>query len=171
MRSILLPQFALLAFTLFLIPPDAAFACPCENAVPVDYQQEIAKADFIFAGKATQEIDGGSMSPTKKRRWRFEVAQVWKGPTDPVAFVYAHSETGERSDCDFLFEIGKVYVVFANSNHDQHWLRYQAKKCTATTVVSKDPLSGHNALRALGNPRSARPGEEAGQRNRGSAKE
>jgi hypothetical protein len=130
-----------LAFFLFAVSCSAAFGCTCVSldgagqTLPDQVSSAVKDADAVFLGNVDRFdfISGFPSEIMEKRResipgltWEtktvvFDVDLWWKGPLDAETFI-ATSETrnsdGTRSSssCDYAFEEGKTYLVFARKS-------------------------------------------------------
>ena len=138
----------LLAFTLSMLvaSADAAGACVCffsdEPKSDSQVRQELAaafgKAAAVFSGRVEQ---------TTRLMITFTVDAVWKGDI-PRRFVMSSGATANAdgtttiSSCDFPFEEGKSYVVFADGAASRDALR--AGQCTFTgEAAPTSPMSAY----------------------------
>ena len=99
---------------LLLLSADAAFGCVCDTpAVP----EALKRANAVFVGEVVSIVN---------RRARFRVEQSWKGITGPeVSLVMGGSvlrrnkknrEVAVHTSCDFEFEKGERYLVYASDS-------------------------------------------------------
>jgi hypothetical protein len=70
---------------------------------------------------------------------RFKVRSVWKGQVGPELYLASGAELAPdgaivSSTCNFSFQLGEEYIVFA---HGPTYSRMQAHSCTLTTTVSQ----------------------------------
>jgi hypothetical protein len=79
-------------------------SCTCAPAA--DHAvKELGRHQSAFAGKVTG-VEGARVT--------FDVARVWKGPREKALTLTSSGQPG----CDFAFEVGKDYVVFADGQKD-----------------------------------------------------
>ena len=111
-----------LALALFVLAlPSAAPAGACDCIRPQPLSAAVRKeAPYIFEGKVVEIVErslhtlrttsGGGSSETRPmgREVVFEVTRAWNGVTAKTLTVAA-----DESDCMFLFQIDRTYVVFA----------------------------------------------------------
>ncbi|MGE0213088.1 MAG: hypothetical protein AB7S41_15470 [Parvibaculaceae bacterium] len=88
----------LAAFALWASGP--AHACPCNASTPAE---GFDRAQYVFTG---------TVAEAGAHTWTIDVEQVWKGreklrPQARLMDVYA------KMDCEFFFEKGRRYIVFA----------------------------------------------------------
>ena len=100
----------ILIISIFLISGCTnGFACKCYHQ---NLRHEIDSADLIFQGIP---IDKNQVD--SKMIYQFSVDKIWKGDkSDTIEII-----TGlGGQDCGMIFEIGKVYIVFANNGETSH---------------------------------------------------
>ena len=90
-----------------LVAASICLACDCITLSPAESFKE---ADFVFVGSViTSDVSSPPANATSVvTTATFRIDQVLKGPpTDQVKI------TGHMTDCDFLFQTGYAYIVYA----------------------------------------------------------
>ena len=119
-----------------LLNTSGALACSCLRA-PIDTEENfrravvtsLKQADIVFSGEVI-EMDGLIV--------KFKVGTAWKGDIkDEISMVTGaiRSEDGFilSSMCDYNFEPGKKYLVFANGSEG----KLKASKCSWTGILGE----------------------------------
>ena len=127
------PQHLLIAVALIMLPltANSAFACQCLERQPpcADYWQ----ADAVFVGSVTEISpsfdDFESSVRTKNRRVRFSLEKSYRGVDGSEVVL-----DNWINSCEYQFEIGKKYFVYAYRNTEENTLGTQG--CSRTTAVS-----------------------------------
>jgi hypothetical protein len=145
MRSRIL-SFVGLTFVLLALlaaqPVRPAYACSCVS--PPDPATALADASAVFVGTvlSTEVRDGPVMSSGDPVRVTFDVAQVWKGPTEtPLVVITAR----DSATCGFGFQPGAEYIVYAYTWESSD---LQTNICTRTAPSSSQTVL--EDLRVLG---------------------
>lgn len=123
-----------------------ASACQCTETVTLD--EELERADVIFAGRAIAVQSGIPGNAA------FEVLQVWRGPIRRIAM------TSNLWDCMSVFRVGEEYLIFAHEIRDPETIaklgyQFVPRRCGQTTRFE----SSQEALSVLG--AGSPPPEEA----------
>jgi hypothetical protein len=90
----------LVVATCWMWSAGTAHACSCDAISP---QAGFERAQYVFAGQVVQ---------AEHHTWLIEVERVWKGHerlTRTVKLMDVHA----RMDCEFFFQLGQRYLVFA----------------------------------------------------------
>src|SRR5258706_1634072 len=81
-------------------------ACECGG---VPRFENFYRADLVFTGKVI-----GLNAGKRILRWWIVPAQRWKGEAPDTLAVYSAG-----SDCDFPFELGRAYLIYASWAHSK----------------------------------------------------
>ena len=108
-------KYLLVSFALLLLSYDAAFACRCLRKKP---SRDLSHFATVFTGKVT-EVDHRS------GKTKFQVDRIWKGARAGEIVI-----SGGNSSCDWYFEKGESYLVYALSSPETR--TYTTHKCTRT---------------------------------------
>jgi hypothetical protein len=111
-----------IAFSLLLlwVAPSSSWACSCRSRsiTESEVQAAVERAKAVFRGEVLDIVEVRTpdfATPpgfNPARMVSFKVSEVWKGSD----WVHNTVFSGDgQSDCGFVFEIGKKYVVFASS--------------------------------------------------------
>jgi len=74
-----------------------AMACDCPR--PGSPREELQRVDAVFSGEVRS---------VNRERIEFKVEKTWKGPrAKSISIQY------EQSDCTYVFDVGKKYLVYA----------------------------------------------------------
>jgi hypothetical protein len=111
------------ALSTVLIAAAVCFACDCNT---LSAPESFNAADFVFVGTVVN-----SASSASEINSTFRVEQVLKGTNTGQAVI-----TGHRSDCDFPFQRGDTYIVYARQADG----KFMAGICMATKLVRSEPL-------------------------------
>jgi hypothetical protein len=109
-----------------------AYACSCEQISPAE---GFDRAQFVFIGTV---IEAGSHT------WVVDVDRVWKGrerltPKARLMDAYA------AMDCEFFFERGRRYIVFAVRAKSGGDVFYHPQVCNWTRPVRSALVSAHDS--------------------------
>ncbi len=77
--------------------------CTCQDSISIHEAKE--QADYVFAGEVIQ-LDSDWISGGWK--FTFKVATSWKKPIERLQVIH----TAWEKDCGYIFEEGRMYVVF-----------------------------------------------------------
>ena len=136
----------------FCLAPGTALACLC-GVIPqktaaqmaTDVRRELARAVAVFSG----EVIGKNVLAV-----HLKVDTVWKGELSPEFAMSTgaspHDDGVTGTSCDFGFEVGRQYVVFAYGRglRDMH-----ASSCTLTTSLPEaNDTVMHLHMLVLGRP-------------------
>ena len=149
MKKIIIRFFFIFCFT---FGAGSAFGCVC---VPNkgDIKKELREAGAVFSGKfvgteyrksgdsqvVTSSVEtAGEESQAEILVLKFQVENWWKGKgTKEVVLVTDRTKSADGSEtissCDFQFEIGKRYLVYAFSDEKQ----LKTNVCTRTKEIGK----------------------------------
>lgn len=134
---------AMLSFGLAIAsPPRPAYACSC--AMPPDPATALQEASAVFVGTVTNTDvrNGPIISSADPVRVTFDVAQVWKGPTEtPLVVITAR----DSATCGFGFQRGVEYMVYAYTWQSAN---LETNICTRTAPTSSQSVL--EDLRVLG---------------------
>jgi hypothetical protein len=122
-----------------LLVPRTALACTCFSSpepktsaqITREITAEVRRSAAVFSGKVV------TRTPL---RMTFLVENVWKGSVgrrfDMASGAVANPDGSITTSCEFPFEVGESYVVFAygSSRHTMH-----ASQCTFTNALSFAP--------------------------------
>jgi hypothetical protein len=133
----------------------SVWACTCVSATPFYSDQHFAesraRAVLIFAGRVVDiqvrddDVYLGERLPFKLKHAvaTFLPIRSWKG--QPQSTIQVHSYSGKDSAlCDYQFELGKVYLVFAYGDPPI------ASLCDFTMDVQEEEST--RTQKRLGNP-------------------
>ncbi len=91
----------------------------------------VSVSDFVFAGTLVEE---------NNTQLIFKVENVWKGDfKDSITFYFPHNVTDDKEfeyfidSCQFNFELGKSYLVYANATING----LSVSKCGRTNFLDK----------------------------------
>jgi hypothetical protein len=98
-----------------------AFGCDC--ALEESVAKEFDRASVVFVEELTKKPDSEFSSSTDSN-YLFKVIEVFKG-ANQEQIVLKHT----LSDCSIFFEVGKIYLVYA-----------QGKKELTTNICTKTKL-------------------------------
>lgn len=122
--------FATLA--MLLLAAVVCLACDCNTLSP---SESFQAADLVFVGSVvTSDKSDGYLKST------FRVEQILKGSNSNEIVI-----AGQMSDCDFAFQTGEAYIVYARQSQS----RLIASTCMSTTAIyvpSARPGFIHNRL-------------------------
>jgi hypothetical protein len=110
-------------FVSFASPTDKrAMACDCvRHGSP---REELRRVDAVFSG----EVSG---IDRERGKIEFKVEKIWKGPAAKWIWIKY-----ELSDCTYLFEVGKKYLVYAYAYaHDKEI--FETNKCARNKELDK----------------------------------
>lgn len=133
MKQVVIVSLTLMAV---LLSGKGVAACSCLRP-PIDTEENlrtavatsVGEADAVFSGEVI-EMDGLTV--------KFKVKKAWKGDVkDKVSMATGalKSEDGFllSSMCDYKFELGRKYLVFANASEG----KLKASKCSWTGVLGE----------------------------------
>jgi hypothetical protein len=125
-----------LTFLAVLLSTKGASACSCLRP-PINTEENLMRetatslreADAVFSGE-TIEMDGLIL--------KFKVERLWKGDfKDEVSMSTGAIRSGDgfllSSMCDYKFELGRKYLVFAHGSKD----KLKASKCSRTGILDE----------------------------------
>ena len=115
------------------------------------FERRYADAELIFFGVAGYLHNSGVGTPSREYR-EFQVEGVWKGPAQEQLRIYLHPPDAQWSSCDYTFEYGTSYLVFARTTTG-YPSRYITGLCSGTTNAS----GALDYLRLLGDPKHRFP--------------
>jgi len=125
-----------LIFFALLLNANGVMACSCLRSsinTEENFRREAAtslrEADAVFSGEIV-EMDNLTL--------KFKVERLWKGEfKDGVSIVTGAIRSGDgfilSSMCDYKFELGKKYLVYANGSKD----KLKASKCSWTGILGE----------------------------------
>lgn len=99
-----LQPLATLAFLLLLSMAQPVLGCDCFENPKFSAPRWVRNSAAVFLGRVTR-IEADRLVV------QFAVSEAWKGVVTPRVEV-----TGASSDCDFPFETGREYLVFADAS-------------------------------------------------------
>ena len=108
LTALVLASLVLVALWRFAVPGPTQ-ACSCASSGSP--KEALARADAVFAGKATAvQVLTNTNSSNDPVTVRFDVNRVWKGPSEDTIVI-----TTERSgiSCGYEFKEGRRYLVYA----------------------------------------------------------
>jgi len=108
-------KYLLVSFALLLFSYDSSFACRCQRKKP---SRDLSQFAIVFAGKVT-EVD------YRSGRAKFSVQRIWKGARVGEIVI-----SSGNSSCDWRFEKGESYLVYAYSLPETR--TYTTHQCTRT---------------------------------------
>ncbi len=120
---------------------EEAHACKCVQSTP---EERLQKSSAVFSGVAV-EVDEDSSSDARPQRITFEVEESWKGVYEEQIVIQ-----GDGSSCDFRFQEGERYLVYAIGGRRSGEMRLSTSVCQGTRALDS-PFAGED-LRALGPP-------------------
>jgi hypothetical protein len=95
-----------------------AMACGCQG--PGSPREELKRVDAVFSGE---------VSNANREKIEFKVEKIWKGPrTKRISVKHGN----ERSDCTYVFVVGKKYLVYAYGKEI-----FSTHVCTRTKELDK----------------------------------
>lgn len=100
----------------------AAHACSCGRISP---GEGFDRAQYVFTGKVV-EIDGHT--------WTIDVDQVWKG-AEKLASRVRLLDVYASIDCEFYFELSRLYLFFAIVAKSSRYVYYQPDVCNWTRAL------------------------------------
>lgn len=133
MKQIVIVSLALMAI---LLSTEGAVACSClrppintEEKLRTAVATSLREANAVFSGEVI-EMDSLII--------KFKVEKAWKGDVKDevsIATGAVKSEDGFflSSTCDYKFELGKKYLIFANSSKG----KLKASKCSWTGILGE----------------------------------
>jgi len=114
---------AVAMFVSFASPTDKrAMACDC--VWPGSPREELQRADAVFSG----EVSGLNK---EREKIEFKVEKIWKGPVAKMISIKY-----ELSDCTYLFEVGKKYLVYAYAYAYDKEI-FETSKCARNKELDK----------------------------------
>ena len=128
MKKILL-SFIVAAFVLLSAEQASACVCvllenPTSEEVKARFTHELKEASVVFSGEVTH-LD--------KFKVKFKVEKVWKGDTaEEITMLTGTKDNDDGtitiSSCDYRFELGEKYVVYARGSGE----KLRTYQCTGT---------------------------------------
>ena len=100
----------------------AAYACACD---PISPEAGFERAQYVFAGKVVQE---------DRHTWLIEVERAWKG-REKLARTVKLMDVYAEMDCEFFFQLGQRYLVFAILAKGGRDGFYHPQVCNLTTPL------------------------------------
>jgi hypothetical protein len=131
----------LMAFTLWagLLIPRTAGACTCFTSPEPQTSAQITREIAVEVRKATA-VFSGKVVARAPLTVTFLVDSVWKGSVgrrfEMASGAISDAHGSITSSCEFLFETGKTYVVFAYGSSRQ---TMHASQCTFTNALEFAP--------------------------------
>jgi hypothetical protein len=101
-----------------LVAATVCFACDCKTLLPPD---SFKAADLVFVGNVISSDKSESEVNSS-----FRVEQVLKGTNNGQVVI-----TGHNSDCDYSFQTGNAYIVYAHQSNG----KFFASTCMSTKAV------------------------------------
>ena len=150
-------QKLVMAFIICLVLAAAeVFACSCVELSDVSFNDRVNNAvngaAMVFAGKVVgfeyrKGVPGRFRQPSKDDQGRdiewetkfvkFKAERWWAG--EPATEVFLATDEGRSStgigsasSCDFYFEVGKTYLVYAHRDRNA----FRTHSCTRTSLLS-----------------------------------
>jgi len=134
---LLIVLIGLLGIWLYQAPH--SIACSCIPPDPVD--REFHKASAVFEGRVTDIGQNFAFWRTPPNtRISFEVARVWKGPTNRTITVQSSPNS---ASCGYEFTIGEEYLVYT---HGEQPLNVTLCSLTKSLADAQNDISQLNAL-------------------------
>lgn len=142
-----MPVQSLIAVLILGLTPGVTFACSC--APPGPPSREAALASNVFLGEVVQVRDSQppdtwwtrlmwclgrgpdprTMMSTRPIAYTFRVQETFKGEARAVRVV---NSAASESSCGYRFQLGKRYVVYANTNRGS----LHAGRCTLNRLAT-----------------------------------
>ncbi|HJO24159.1 MAG: hypothetical protein QF890_12215 [Myxococcota bacterium] len=128
MRRALHSTLASLAWMAVAALAGAEPVCECDAPAKPDVALE--SADLVFFGRASfvGEVADETGNPVEEFM-EFSVDGVWKGPPQKRLRVYTRIT---QSQCAFVFEAGRIYLVYASRDPASHSNRFRSSICSRT---------------------------------------
>lgn len=106
----------LLSFvTLLLFTEIEVFGCRCLEKETETLKQRVTRfrrnADVVFSGKVVEVIE--TQTNIQISIAKIKVENIWKGSLSNEISIIDY-----RTSCSYEFELGKIYLVFANASTD-----------------------------------------------------
>ena len=151
-------SLGVLVIVLICLFPEGALACECQPpAERVSHRQLVAKefkaADAVFSGEVI-ELDRLTV--------KFKVERKWKGELDAgVTMLTGAERAGDKgysfNGCDYDFEAGKKYLVYAFGPPD----KLKTHECSRTRLFASvgEDVKELDALTGSGDSHGAAGGE------------
>jgi hypothetical protein len=156
MRLLLLHRVVLILLFLGLFQCPRSAGCGClapENLTEYELvKKSVDRADSVFIG-IPRLLHGDGSSNETEDLVVFDVLQVFKGAQGAQIGVHSGIGKTEMSSCGYSFEVGKTYLVFANSYDGSRLMvaacSYTApveRSGTALRLLRKEPPNGDDLL-------------------------
>ena len=122
---------------------EEAHACKC---APSTLEERLQKSSAVFSGVAA-EVEEDSSSDARPQHTTFEVEQSRKSVSEEQVVVQ-----GDGSSCDFRFQEGERYLVYATGGGGQggKTTPFQTSVCQGTRLLEESLAA--DDLRVLGSP-------------------
>ena len=125
----LIRSIGLCLFLLTLFSFGAAEVKACAKCATPDFAEAKVRAAAIFVGKVIRVTEEGS-----SKIFEFQVSKTWKGGTKKtVKVTYFESLRYEP-----IFEVGKEYLMFAETGNDKILHVYRCSRSAATENAADD---------------------------------
>ena len=99
--------------------PGVAQVCSCSASSP---EEGFDRAQYVFTGKVVN---------AEHHVWLVEVERVWKGH-EKLGHTIKLMDVYARMDCEFFFELGQRYIVFAVLAKGGREVFYHPQACNWT---------------------------------------
>jgi hypothetical protein len=112
----------LLAVTIILSPLfyNNAFGCVCPT---IGASSEQEKASRLKDFKSAAAIFTGEVIELEENKVKFKVEKIWKGESvdEIIMVIQLKKDDGRyvRTSCDYYYELGKKYLVYAYDNQGE----------------------------------------------------
>ncbi|MDQ3713618.1 MAG: hypothetical protein M3388_15535 [Acidobacteriota bacterium] len=141
----------ILAVTIILSPLfyNTALGCSCPTIGATSEQIRAARLEDFNSAVA---IFSGEVVELEENKVKFKVEKIWKGDLDDeiVMVIQLKKDNGKyvRTSCDYYYELGEKYLVYAYGTSDE-LTTYQ---CTRTTTFKnvelvEQEIKGLNEIR------------------------
>lgn len=107
----------------------AAQACSCD---PITPQEGFDHAQFVFSGKVVQ---------AENHVWFVDVERVWKG-REKLRHTVKLMDVFARMDCEFYFELGQRYLIFAVIAKGSREIFFHPQACNWTRPLQSTRVIG-----------------------------
>ena len=103
---------------MLLLAARVCFACDCNTLSPAE---SFKAADLVFVGSVVSSDQSAGYENSK-----FRVEQILKGSNREEVVI-----AGQMTDCDFAFQTGYAYIVYARQSES----RFFASACMSTRTI------------------------------------